>query len=91
MDAADDRLLAGARHVTKPHSGGGTGKQHIGPSTRLAVVHNERGTQLYNQAGSLDAKICDATNRVFGPWPSADEVVAMGRAVLGFKPVVVAA
>jgi hypothetical protein len=45
------------------------------------VVSNN---SIYNQQGSLDKKICDTSNKVKGPWPSAAEAVAMGRAVLGF-------
>jgi len=40
------------------------------------------GNKIYNQAGSLSAKICDASNVVAGKWPSPDEVVAMIKAKL---------
>ena len=43
------------------------------------------GNTIYNKQGTLGkTAICDKSNKVGGAWPSAGEVVKMGRAVLGF-------
>ena len=42
------------------------------------------GNAVYNQQGVLTVSLCDKSNRIAGKWPSAQEIVKMGRAVLGF-------
>lgn len=41
------------------------------------------GNKIYNGDGKLSAKLCDTSNKVLGKWPTAEEVVAMGKKVLG--------
>ena len=53
-----------------------------GPAPLMTVAAN----RIYNQAGKLDAKLCDPSNVVVGGWPGVDEVLRMGREVLQFEP-----
>jgi len=41
------------------------------------------GNKLYNKEGKGWAPVCDKTNIIAGAWPSAEQTVAMARAVLG--------
>ena len=50
----------------------------------LAPGMRVSGNAVYNEAGDFGSvRICDATNTV-APWPSDDELIAMGRAKLDF-------
>ena len=44
------------------------------------------GNTIYNEDGTLNGtKLCDTTNHIAGKWPAADDIVKLGRAVLGFS------
>jgi hypothetical protein len=47
------------------------------------------GNAIYNQDGALPTQLCDASNHMAGAWPTADQIVAMGRAVIGFDTSIV--
>ena len=50
----------------------------------LAPGMRVSGNAVYNEAGDFGSvRICDAPNTV-APWPSDDELIAMGRAKLDF-------
>lgn len=40
------------------------------------------GNHIYNREGKLDEKMCDTSNKLAGPWPSAQQIVEMGKQVL---------
>jgi len=49
---------------------------------RKAPLMIVNGTLLYNKAGEIHERVCDATNVVAGKWPSAAETVQMAQSVL---------
>ncbi len=50
----------------------------------LALGMEVSGNQIFTASGKLDTKICNASNRVAGAWPSGAVLQSMARQILDF-------
>ena len=54
---------------------------------KMAPLMVVSGNTIYNEDGVLKGvALCDKTNKIGGKWPTAKEVINMGRKVIGFAP-----